>query len=175
MAVVYGNTTYKVPVRPGPDGEAEFKATVKTLFGFRHDAEFDVTFEVKLPSVPGYSLPATGDNSNLVLRGLNQFGAAATCAQASAVARALQTQGPVSSPVAHSPSEPGPASDTSTPSDQLPCTTLQAPNAMHHAASSRDSRSGVATAAHGATLPIPSGPALLPQSRSRPSLSTTAA
>ncbi|KAL6755441.1 hypothetical protein V8C86DRAFT_3099081 [Haematococcus lacustris] len=110
MAVVYNSRVVKVPVKrlvylpspalltglpwvlcvvQGPDGEAEFKAAVKCLFGFAHDMEFDVTFEVKLPSVPGYSLPATGTNSSLMLHGLGQFGAAATCAQASAVARAM--------------------------------------------------------------------------------------
>lgn len=92
MAVVYNSQVYKVPVKPGPDGEAAFKAAVKSLFGFAHDMDFDVTFEVKLPSVPGCSLPATGNNSSLVLRGLNQFGAAATCAQASAVARAMASE-----------------------------------------------------------------------------------
>ncbi len=48
------------------------------------------TQEVRLPGGPHQRLlPATAPDSSLVLRGLGQFEAAATCAQASAVARRL--------------------------------------------------------------------------------------
>lgn len=51
--------------------------------------EFDVTFEVKLPTLPGSNIPATGPEHSVQLKGLSQFKTAATCAQASALARHL--------------------------------------------------------------------------------------
>lgn len=47
MAVVYNGTVHKIRVRPGPEGQAEFKAAVRSLFGLAADCDFDVTFECK--------------------------------------------------------------------------------------------------------------------------------
>lgn len=38
---------YRIPVRAGPEGRAEFKARVKALFNLSN--QFDCTFDTKLP------------------------------------------------------------------------------------------------------------------------------
>ncbi|KXZ50947.1 hypothetical protein GPECTOR_14g193 [Gonium pectorale] len=79
MAVVCGDKTIKVPVRPGPEGLAEFKERVRTLFAFPPEREFEVSFECRAP--------VGGDK--LLLKGIQCFDAAAHCATISAARRAL--------------------------------------------------------------------------------------
>jgi len=78
MAVVYGEVVHKIPVRPGPEGIAEFKAKVKSLFGFPPDLDFEVTFECKDPA----------SEEKVLLKGLKCFEAATHCAAVSAAKRA---------------------------------------------------------------------------------------
>ncbi|KAG2484449.1 hypothetical protein HYH03_016760 [Edaphochlamys debaryana] len=83
MAIVYGGEQYKIPVRPGPDGMAEFRARVKCLFGMPYDAEFNVSFECAAPS----------SGERLTLAGIGAFNAAAHCAAISAAKRAVGEDG----------------------------------------------------------------------------------
>ncbi|GIL76178.1 hypothetical protein Vretifemale_5689 [Volvox reticuliferus] len=78
IAVIYKGECFKVPIKPGTEGMAEFRARVKCLFGMSHDAEFHVSFECASPS---------GEILNL--DGMECFNAAATCATISAAKRAV--------------------------------------------------------------------------------------
>ena len=60
---------------PGWTGLAEFKACVRTLFGFPHDATFDVVFECLAPEDQG---------QRIMLNGFASFDAAQHCAAVSA-------------------------------------------------------------------------------------------
>ena len=79
MAVVFNGVAHKIPVRPGPDGIAEFKQRVKELFGLPLDQDFEVTFECRSPVQEG---------EKLMLRGLACYEAATSCAAISAAKRA---------------------------------------------------------------------------------------
>ena len=47
-AVVWQNTVYKIEIKPGPEGKAEFKRTVNRLFGLSLGSRYECTFECKL-------------------------------------------------------------------------------------------------------------------------------
>ncbi|GLC39224.1 hypothetical protein PLESTM_000865700 [Pleodorina starrii] len=79
MAVTYNGESHKVPVRPGIEGVAEFRARVKCLFGMPYDADFNVSFFCMAPT--------TGEV--MTFRGMQCFNAAATCAGISAARRAV--------------------------------------------------------------------------------------
>ncbi|PNW70420.1 hypothetical protein CHLRE_17g719100v5 [Chlamydomonas reinhardtii] len=83
MAVVYQGEHYKIPVRPGLEGMAEFRARVKCLFGLPHDSDFQVSFECAAPT----------SGEKLTLRGMGCFNAAASCAAISAAKRAAGEDG----------------------------------------------------------------------------------
>ncbi|PNH02741.1 hypothetical protein TSOC_011246 [Tetrabaena socialis] len=78
MAVVYGGVNHKIPVRPGIEGMADFRARVKCLFGLPFESEFQVSFECAAPT----------SGEKLTLNGIGCFNAAAACAAISAAKRA---------------------------------------------------------------------------------------
>jgi hypothetical protein len=49
MAVSVRGCVHKLRVRPGPDGEEDFKRKVRALLGYDDSMEFDVIFECKTP------------------------------------------------------------------------------------------------------------------------------
>ncbi|EFJ49176.1 zygote-specific protein, partial [Volvox carteri f. nagariensis] len=77
MAIIHKNQA--LPVRPGAEGMAEFRARVRCLFGIPPDKQFNVSFECMAPS--------TGEV--LVMNGMACFDAAVTCAAISAKKRAV--------------------------------------------------------------------------------------
>ncbi|GFR48476.1 hypothetical protein Agub_g10372 [Astrephomene gubernaculifera] len=83
MAVICNGVYHKVPVKPGVEGQAEFRARVNCLFGMPYDSDFQVSFECVAPT--------TGELLNL--RGMNCFNAAASCAAISAAKRAAGKEG----------------------------------------------------------------------------------
>lgn len=46
--------TYKLKVRPGPDGLRDFQQQVRELLGFDITEDYDVTFECQLPQTGGF-------------------------------------------------------------------------------------------------------------------------
>lgn len=93
IAVMFREKRYLIRVSEGPDGAAEFRAAVKTLTGI--DTDFDVSFEITLPSVT--RLPALPPDNKLTLPGISSYETAAACAHASArmqssLARGRRTQ-----------------------------------------------------------------------------------
>ncbi|PNH05813.1 hypothetical protein TSOC_007879 [Tetrabaena socialis] len=83
MSVVCGDQVHKIPVRPGPEGEAEFSARVKALFNFPPDSDFEVAFECKGPI----------NDERLLLRGIQCFDAATHCAAITAAKSTLGGEG----------------------------------------------------------------------------------
>lgn len=75
MAIKFEGKTYKLKVKPGPDGLAEFQAQVRELLGFDISEDFDVTFECSV------------NGEKMKLSGLNSYGAATHCAAITAAQR----------------------------------------------------------------------------------------
>lgn len=77
MAIKFEGKTYKLKVKPGPDGLREFQEQVRQLLGFDITDDFDVTFECQVPR--------TGEK--MKLNGLSSYGAATHCAAITAAQR----------------------------------------------------------------------------------------
>lgn len=80
MAIKFEGKTYKLKVKPGPEGLREFQQQVRELLGFDITDEFDVTFECQIPH--------TGEKMKLT--GLNSYGAATHCAAITAAQREVK-------------------------------------------------------------------------------------
>lgn len=74
MAIRFEGKTYKMKVKPGPEGLKLFKEQVRLMLGFDISEDFDVTFECHVPQ--------TGEK--MKLSGLGSYAAATQCAAISA-------------------------------------------------------------------------------------------
>ncbi|GLC39234.1 hypothetical protein PLESTM_000866700 [Pleodorina starrii] len=83
LAVAFQGKTYRIPVRPGPMGMAEFKARLRRELDIPDRTPFHVSFQCAEPS----------SGKTFTLSGMQCFNAAATCAAVSAAKRAVGEDG----------------------------------------------------------------------------------
>jgi hypothetical protein len=109
MTVCHNGVSHHVLVEPGPEGQQQFQATVRRIFGLEEDDAMQLTFGCKVPGSPGerrwtaccaspagraisrsYPPPSPPPASEVTLEGWDSYDAAVHCAAISAGQRVRQ-------------------------------------------------------------------------------------
>lgn len=71
-----GNEIHRIRVKPGPEGQAEFKNKIRALFNISPETEFEVSFRCRAPTANQGQSPT----DVIQLEGMASYEAAAHCA-----------------------------------------------------------------------------------------------